>query len=137
MMDQHQKEVNEFPLMFAFSKDQFNKGMKEKFNLKETDTDQIVSIGMGGFCKKSDVESFKQMLVRQDTEFAEAISSDETGENFIYQMFLYELSNHEYGYTGEVEDTLNALGMTLEYVNNKNNVKNGLKLAIKEIRENE
>lgn len=43
-----------------------------------------------------------------------AIAEDKTGDGFIYQMFLCELSNHEYNYTEDVEETLDALGYTWE-----------------------
>lgn len=130
MKNKHQKEVNEFPMFFAFSDKQFEEGM-QKFGLQVTDTDQIVSIGGGGFCRKSDAKSYSDLLKRFEQEMTEAMESDETGEAFILDMFSYELANHEYGYTGEVGDTLRALGMTMREVERKPALKNGLATAKK------
>ena len=47
---------------------------------------------------------------------AAAIAEDKTGEGFIYEMFFCELDNHEYGYTGDSENTLYALGYTMRQV---------------------
>ena len=47
LKEKHEKEINNFPLMFAFSKKQFAEGM-QKLGLKETNTDKIISIGVGG-----------------------------------------------------------------------------------------
>ena len=60
----------------------------------------------------------------------EAIAGDLEGESFIYDMFKYELANHEYGCTWELEDTIQALNLTLEEINNSQNLKAGLKKAI-------
>lgn len=48
-------------------------------------------------------------------------------------MFLYELANHEFAYTYDVEDTLNSLHLTPDDINNNPALKNGLDLAVKEI----
>lgn len=66
-----------------------------------------------------------------------AIEADKTGEDFIYQMFLYELDNHEYGYTGDTEDTLDALGYTAEEVLGNPRLKRGIEKAVTEIRKRE
>lgn len=55
MKERHQKEVNEFPMMWAFNNDQFAQGMK-KLGLQETDTDKIYRIAPGGFIRKTDAE---------------------------------------------------------------------------------
>ena len=41
--EKHQKIVNEFPMKFAFSDEQFNRGMKE-LGLDPKDIDKVVSI---------------------------------------------------------------------------------------------
>ena len=118
MKKKHQEEVNAFPKFFAFSNKQFEEGMKS-LGLEEKDTDKIVSIGAGGFIRKADADKFCAMFKRQEEERKAAIKADSTGDGFIYDMFLHELNNHEYGYTGDIEDTLNALGVTAEdFVNN-------------------
>lgn len=121
-------EVNSFPMMFAFSKEQFAEGMK-KLGLEPTDTNKIYSMGNGGYYKKTDAEAFRSMLDSHNAELKNSIEADTTGEGFILDMFKYELNNHEYCYTGSVTDTLDALCLTREEVDNNEALKQGLKKA--------
>lgn len=129
LKERHQQETNNFPFMFAFSNEQFDEGMK-KLGLNPTDTDKIISIGMGGFVKKTNKEAMNEMFGRHEQERQQAIESDITGEGYIYDMFKYELSNHEYGYTYELDQALEALGLTLKEINSKKNLLNGLNKAL-------
>ena len=61
-----------------------------------------------------------------------SINSDTTGEGFIFDMFSYELANHEYIVTWSLTDTLEALNLTLEEVSNNKSLSKGLKLAKKD-----
>jgi hypothetical protein len=45
-------------------------------------------------------------------------------------MFNYELANHEYGYTQDLTDTLEALGLTMNEINADPRMANALKRAI-------
>ena len=131
----HQDEVNAFPMFFAFNKQQFEEGMKE-LGLKPTDTDKIYKLGStGGYYRKSDSAAFHEMFTRQAQEMKEAIAADETGNGFIYDMFNYELGNHEYGYTWDPEPTLNALGMTMEEIESSPALLHGWKKATKNQRQ--
>lgn len=131
MKERHQKEVNEFPMKFAFSDEQFKKAMEE-LGLTEKDVDKVIGIGAGGFIKKTDVNDYKEMGKRQFKEFWKAIQEDKIGDKFIKEMFLYELANHEYIITREIDDTLDALGLTDNDIRNNNNLRTGLLLAEKE-----
>lgn len=131
MKEKHQKEFDQFPMKFAFTDKQFKESM-EALGLTENDTDKIIGIGAGGFIKKSDLKSYTEMCQKAEKEMQEAIENDKTGEGFIKDMFKYELANHEYCITYELDDTLDALGLTLEEINNNQALKNGLKLAKKE-----
>ena len=51
----------------------------------------------------------------------------------MYQMFRNELANHEYGWTGDPEETLEALGMTWEEVQNSEKLLKGFNRAASEI----
>ena len=64
---------------------------------------------------------------------AAAIAEDQTGEGFIYEMFLCELDNHEYNYTRDTGDTLDALGYTAKEVIDNPRLKRGLEKAITKI----
>ena len=131
MKERHQKEVDNFPMKFAFSDEQFKKAMEE-LGLTENDLDKVVGIGAGGFIRKTDVNDYKEMGERQYKEFREAIEKDKVGDGFIKEMFLYELANHEYIITREIDDTLDALGLTDNDIRNNNNLRTGLLLAEKE-----
>lgn len=114
LRDRQQKEFNELPLGFAFSDKQFDE-MMEKWGLDpENDLDKIYQIPGGGFIQKKDHERFLEVLDRHNAEKEAAKTADEDGTGFLYQMFKYELDNHEYGYTGDLEDTLDCLGLTWE-----------------------
>lgn len=121
-----QKEVDEFPIGFAFSNEQFEK-MKEELGVKEDS--ELLSIGAGGFIRKTDREAFNELFNNKAKRIDEAIAEDKTGEGFIKDMFLYELANHEYCITYDLEDTLYALDLTYEEVMNDERLLRGLTLA--------
>lgn len=126
-----QKEVNDFPMVFAFSKQQFAEGMKQ-LGLTPGDTDKVLSLGStGGFLLKTDEAKLDEMLERHVREMQEAVDGDPTGEGFIFQMFDYELGNHEYSYTWDLEPTLSALDLTIEEVEKDPKLKRGLDKARK------
>lgn len=108
LVNTHQQEINDFRIMWAFSDEQFAEGMK-KLGLQETDTDKVVTIGGGGFLKKSDVPAFEEMMQRHEEERRAAFKDDA----FAYDAFLYELANHEFCITYEYEPTLDALGLSV------------------------
>jgi hypothetical protein len=129
----HEKEVNEFPFMWAFNKKQFEEGMA-RLGLAPTDTDKIYSIGSGGYIRKTDSDALAAMMDRHTAERQAAIAADTTGEGFILDMFVYELDNHEYCITWDLEPTLDALGLTLDEINASPALLHGLKLAMRRCR---
>ena len=126
----HEKEFNAFPMAFAFSDKQFAEAMK-KLGLEVTDTDKIYSAPGGGFYKKTDSKALHDLMDRHEKEMADAIASDKTGENFIFDMFNYELANHEFCITYDTEPTLDALGLSLEDIGKNLNLQVGLRDAIR------
>jgi hypothetical protein len=120
-----QAEVNAFPLGFAFSEKQFNE-MMEKLGLTPDDTDKIYHIGMGGYVRKCDAEAMHEMFDRHEAERKAAMQDDE----YLYQTFSYELGNHEYSYTQDLTDTLEALGLTMNEINEDPRMADALKRAI-------
>ena len=130
MMERHQKDYNNFPFMFAFSDKQFIDGM-DKWGLDPADDlDKIYSIGAGGYIRKSDSDAFHKMIEKHDKELMAAIAEDTIGNGFIYQMFVTELANHEYGYTGELDETLDELGLTYEEIEKNPALEHGLSKAM-------
>ena len=133
MKERHQKEVNEFPMAFAFNKEQFDEGMR-KLGLDPSETDKVCRLPAGGFCRLDDVDRLRGMFKRHRLELQRAIAKDNTGEGFIYDMFLTELNNHEYIVTYDYTDALNALGLTEEMVFSNKKLCHGLNMAIKIIK---
>lgn len=131
-----QEKFNSFPVAFAFSNEQLKEGMK-KLGLNENDTEKITGIGAGGFIKKTDVKEYINMHKRFKQEIIEAINDRETGKEFAKDMFVSELANHEYGYTRELDETLAAVGFTLLEIDNNENLREGLALALNKYEQEE
>lgn len=129
MKHRHQSEINNFPFGFAFSETQFNEMMVERFGLTPEDTDKIYSIGNGGYIRKCDSDAMHEMFERHAQEREVAIR--ENKNDYLYHMFNYELANHEYSYTGDLTDTLEALDLTIEEVNANPQMDEALKRAAK------
>lgn len=112
LKSKHQAEVNAFPLGFAFNQSQFDE-MMIKWGLKPTDIREILSIGGGGYVRKDDAKAMHEMFDRHEEEHKAAMQDDE----YLFSMFNYELANHEYSYTYDLTDTLEALGLTMDEIN--------------------
>ncbi len=138
MKQRQQKEIDEFPCFFAFSDEQFDKGM-EKFGLKPDETEAICRGPIPAmFLRKDDVQPFIDMMNRFSKEMDAAIAGDDGAPGgFICEMFRYELDNHEFGYTGELEDTIDALGLSYEEIDADESLKAGLRNAVAIIRARE
>lgn len=130
MKDRQQKEFDAFPMGAAFSNQQFQQ-MMEKWGLTVNDTDKICSIGGGCYIRKTDKEALRDLINRLNKEKQDAIAADTTGDDFIFDMFVYELANHEYCITYDLEDTLDALGLTAEQINADKRLTHSLNKAIK------
>ncbi len=125
LKSKHQAEVDAFPFGFAFNESQFNE-MMTKWGLTPDDTDKIYKIGGGGYIRKTDSEAMNEMFERHEAERKAAMQDDE----YLYEMFNYELANHEYCITYDLTDTLDALGLTIEEINADPRMADALKRAI-------
>ena len=127
MNSRHKAEVEAFPMAFAFSMEQFATAMA-KLGLSPEDTDKICTIGStGGFCLKTDAPALVAMLERHGEEIADAMLD----YDFAVDAFNYELTNHEYCVTYEVDDALGALGIKAEDVASSELLTKALQAAIK------
>ena len=134
LRQRQQQEVNALPIGFAFGNRQFEEMMRGWGLDPEKDLDKIYRLGRtGGYYKKTDAQLIHDTFSRHDAELQAAIAEDKTGEGFIYEMFLDELDNHEYGYTRDTEDTLYALGYTADEVLGNPRLKRGIEKAVTEI----
>lgn len=126
MKERHQKLIDELPLKFAFSDEQFEKAMIE-LGLTKEDTDKVVGIGGGGFCLPETADKLIEYYKQFEKEEAKAFKDDD----FLRSAFEYELANHEYIITYELEDTLRALNISKEEYNKNERYKKIMKEAIK------
>lgn len=132
LKDDQQKRFGEFPCFYAYSQDQFEKGMIQ-LGLNPNDTDKIYHGVSGMYYLRENAKKLKGLMESFDLEFKQAIQSDKNGEKFILDMFTYELANHEYCYTMDDSDTLDYLGLDYEEIENSPSLKKGLKLAKRKI----
>ena len=125
LKSRHQKEVDAFPFGFAFNKDQFDKMMID-WGFKPTHRSKVMYLEAGCFIRKSDYNSMKELFSGHEEERKAAMQDDE----YLYQMFNYELGNHEYSYTQDLTDTLEAIGLTMNEINADPRMADALKRAI-------
>lgn len=125
LKEKQQAEFDNFPIKFAFSREQEKKGLEE---LGLASANEAIGIGGGGFIRESDKQAFYDMLEKFDKEHTQMLENPK----YVVDMFKYELANHEYGYTYDLEPTLEACGLTIEEVNNNLILKKGLAAALEE-----
>ena len=118
-----QKEFDAFPIYFAFGEEQIDElikslGLSKIKGRKNYYAKRLVGIGAGGVVLREDATKFVALCKRHRQEFADMVAADPTGDGFIFDMFEFELRNHEYGYvySDAIEDTLRALGYTMDQV---------------------
>lgn len=88
-------------MFFAFSNEQFE---QNKTPLAEGE--KYVSLGAGAYMPKSQVNNWIEGTKNIDKWYKAALKDNKLRR----QNIAYELANHEAFYTGEIEDTLQALG---------------------------
>ena len=116
--------------IFAFSSKEFDDKLKEH-NLTKND---ITSIGAGGFIKKENKDLYLNEMNRLNNyDPFKQIKHDDVE---VKKAFIYELANHEYCITYNLDDTLDALNITLEEIKKDNRLKKILNEAINEYLEN-
>ena len=103
MMQRHEEEFGEFPIVFAFSDKQLEEGLEKLGATK----DECTSVAGGGIIRRSDAEALNALMKRLDDELTTAMLDDE----FLIEAMKYELDNHEFGYTGDWRDAVEALGI--------------------------
>ncbi len=108
LKEKQQKEINDLPIYWAFGDKQLEE-LKQKLNIKNDDElkEKCCAI-CGGIAFKKDIDKILDTFKRLDEEMHEAYKNDE----FLQKAFEYELLNHEYVITYEIEATLTALGIT-------------------------
>lgn len=98
-----QDKTNATEILRAFNKDQYEK-IKPRIEERKAQGEQLVEIG-GGITTKTNLKE----LLNYNEKKLEELEELKKNDNFIKSMFKYELSNHEYCYTYDPTDTLEAL----------------------------
>lgn len=108
---------------------QFREGMRSLGLDPDRDSDKVFSTGKGAYFKKEHEARIIKILDVFTDMINKAISLDETGEGYIYDMFRYELENNQYILTHDYTDTLRVCGLTMETVQNHPPLRHGLEKA--------
>lgn len=107
----HQKDINEFPMIFLFGKHTDEELKVELARIGAKSIKECCSVfGAGDIINRKDKAKLLELLNQQHKErehFAES-------ENNLLQMILSEMNNHEYSYTRDPYDTLMALGRSMQ-----------------------
>ena len=138
MKERHQAEVNDFLhqfAFFAFNDDQAKEGLAKLGIKKNAARQKLVSLGAGGYLLKDHVKDWYEMNKRHFAERDAAINDPESGAEFAKGMFVVELDNHEYSYTGTCDDAIFSLGYSWEDINNDPILARALFDACKEIQQ--
>lgn len=90
----YHKQINDFPAIFAFSKAQFD----EKYNTPEFKGHKLLKNGFGSYIRKKDKWKWLNLWDRR----AQDISLLKENESAFLEAIVYELGNHEYGYTYDI-----------------------------------
>lgn len=108
LQEKQRKEINEFPIAYAFDEKQLEEALTKLGAKKE----ECVSVmGHGDVMKKEDAPKFLEMLKRQNAEVKELLKNEKDAE----EAFLYEMDNHEYAinWSGD-EDVLACFGISVD-----------------------
>lgn len=105
--DNELKQINKkLGVFYAFSDAQFKKGMqtlKDNEVLKEGE--KVVRLKYGGFVAHKNIDAYLDLMPKLHEYFRKK-EIDKVGAEAIIK---YELGNHEYGYTYDLTDTIEAL----------------------------
>lgn len=105
----HQKELEEFPIAYAFSDKQLEEALEK---LGATKEECVTVFGHGDIVKRTDAKALVKMFERHTKELKQKLKND---HDFAEAAFRYEMDNHEYAinWTGD-EDVLACFSITFD-----------------------
>lgn len=130
--DRHQKKINDFLskyAFFAFNPEQFMEGLGRLHASKE----DVTRFCPGGYMVRAKVPDYLKLAEDLRKERDQAAKDPA----FAFDMFRYELANHEYSYTGSAEDAIDALGYTFDEIRADPVLNEALNKAINELMKEE
>ena len=90
LQKKHRKELEEFPIAYAFNDEQLKEALEK---LGATKDECVTVIGHGDIMKRENAKPFIALLKRQAEEVKDKLKND---PEFAEAAFLYEMDNHEY-----------------------------------------
>lgn len=116
----HEKEMNEFPMAFAFNDEQLERALAK---LGATSKEECVTVfGHGDIVKREDAKRLVAMLEGHTKEIKEKLKED---VEFAEAAFLYEMDNHEYAINWSAdEDVMDCFCIDWDFIR-----KYGLQMA--------
>ena len=90
LQKKHRKELEEFPIAYAFNDKQLEEALEK---LRATKDECVTVIGHGDIMKRENAKPFLNLLKRQAQEVKDKLKND---PEFAEAAFLYEMDNHEY-----------------------------------------
>lgn len=124
MLEFNRQEVEAFPLFYAFTDEALEEGMQR---LGVDSFEEICKVGWATFVRKSDFNTYAEMIEQQQARKEEALKDP----LFLKNALIYELFNHEYAYTLEPDEAVEALGFQMRDVENNQRFMKILKQAEK------
>lgn len=102
LQERQRKEIEEFPIAYAFSEQQLKEALEK---LGATKEECVTIFGHGDIVKKENAKPFIDMLKRHMNELQIAMKE----EAFAEAAFLYEMDNHEYAINWDGDDDVLAV----------------------------
>ena len=100
------------PLVFyAFGRDQQKKAL-EAYTAAGGKMDELTSTSAGLTGSRAEIMKMFKLCERHKAEITDALKTRE----FAKTAFIYEMANHEYSYTHEDADVMNALGLDADNI---------------------
>ena len=125
--------VGATPFIFAFTMESLESQLTEKGIKYENVEDVVVNMGSGIHILRNDLEQYLIDSETRQNEFEELMKN----KKFAIGAFYCELKNHEYGWTLENEEALEAFGFTLQQVHSDEHLAMCLEAAEKAIKKEE
>ena len=101
--DYYHKQINDFPIIFAFSKEQFD----EKYNTPMFKGLTLIKTGAGGYIRKKDRWKWLSLWSMR----AQDIAALKENENALLEAIVYELHNNEYCYSRDFKPIMETFDL--------------------------
>jgi hypothetical protein len=119
LQKKHQKELEEFPIAYAFSDKQLEEALEK---LGATREECVTVFGHGDIVKRENAKALVDMLERHTKEVKQRLIDD---VEFAKAAFLYEMDNHEYAINWSAdEDVMSCFCIDWDFIR-----KHGLQMA--------